>query len=142
MKPSPNKMVGIWIDRSRSVLVSIKEKETGIKEIISGMQKNVRFTGGAFKETEEDIRDRRIRNQFNTYLDKVVNSLSDAGYLLIMGPGNAKNELVKSLIKSRFQGRIVSVETADKMTERQFTARVRACFQESARAEKTKLPTF
>ncbi|MGE5400827.1 MAG: hypothetical protein ACM3S2_10510 [Ignavibacteriales bacterium] len=125
---------GIWIDRNRSVIVSLEGDEAVIRVINSDMEKNVRFTRGAFKETEEDIRNRRIRNQFHVYLENVAGKLRDTDYLLVMGPGNAKIELGKHLIKSRFRGHIISIETADKMTERQLAAKVRARFMQKETA--------
>jgi hypothetical protein len=49
---------------------------------------------------------------------------------LIFGPGEAKGELKKRLESKGLGGRIVGVETTDKMTERQIAAKVRAYFQE------------
>jgi hypothetical protein len=47
---------------------------------------------------------------------------------LIFGPGEAKGELTKRLERIDLSGRIVSVETVDKMTERQIAAKVRRYF--------------
>lgn len=120
--------VGVWVDRSRSFIVTLSSSHIETTVIASDMQKNVRFMGGAFKETEEDIRDRKIRNQFNIYLDKVTLKLQDVTHLFIMGPGNAKLELQKHLLKARYRGRIIAIETAGKMTERQIIAKVSGRF--------------
>ena len=45
-----------------------------------------------------------------------------------MGPGEAKGELADNLQRSGLGGRIVAVEAADKMTDRQIAARVRQLF--------------
>jgi hypothetical protein len=51
---------------------------------------------------------------------------------LIFGPGEAKGELQKRIKKNRLGGRIVGIETVDKMTSRQIAAKVRRYFQENS----------
>lgn len=48
--------------------------------------------------------------------------------ILIIGPGEAKGELVKRLEADDIGGRIVGIETVDKMTDRQIAERVRQQF--------------
>jgi len=48
--------------------------------------------------------------------------------ILIIGPGEAKGELVKRLERDEIGGRIVGIETVDKMTNRQIAERVRQQF--------------
>ena len=48
--------------------------------------------------------------------------------ILIFGPGEAKGELKKRLEGDKLGGRIVSIETVDKMTDRQIAAKVRQHF--------------
>jgi hypothetical protein len=45
--------------------------------------------------------------------------------MLIFGPGEAKGELKKRLKKANLSGRIVGMETVDKMTDHQIAAKVR-----------------
>jgi hypothetical protein len=59
----------------------------------------------------------------------VISHIRDADSILIFGPGEAKGELKKRLESKGLGGRIVAVETTDKMTERQIAAKVRAYFQ-------------
>jgi hypothetical protein len=66
----------------------------------------------------------------NIYYEAVIASLRDAESILIFGPGEAKGELKKRLEKSNLGGRIVGVETSDKMTDRQIAAKVRQYFAE------------
>jgi len=58
----------------------------------------------------------------------VIASIRDAESILIFGPGEAKGELKKRLEGDKLGGRIVSIETVDKMTDRQITAKVRQHF--------------
>jgi hypothetical protein len=48
--------------------------------------------------------------------------------MLIFGPGEAKGELKKRLESNNLGGRIVGIETVDKMTDRQIAAKVRQYF--------------
>ena len=52
---------------------------------------------------------------------------------MIFGPGEAKGELKKRIKKNKLSGRIVGIETVDKMTHRQILARVRQYFKNSVR---------
>jgi hypothetical protein len=47
---------------------------------------------------------------------------------LILGPGEAKGELEQRLERKGLSGRVVAIETDDKMTNRQIAARVREQF--------------
>jgi hypothetical protein len=47
---------------------------------------------------------------------------------LVLGPGEAKTELHERLKNEGLDGRIVGIETVDKMTDRQIAARVRQRF--------------
>ena len=59
---------------------------------------------------------------------EVVESLRDAEAILIFGPGEAHGELKKRLEHARLGDRVVGIETADKMTDNQITAKVRERF--------------
>ncbi len=65
----------------------------------------------------------------NRYYDEVISHLRDAASILLLGPGEAKGELEKRLASKGLGGRIVGVETADKMTAPQIVARVREHFE-------------
>jgi hypothetical protein len=54
--------------------------------------------------------------------------MRDAESILIFGPGEAKGELRKRLERNNLGGRIVAIETVDKMTDRQIAAKVRQHF--------------
>lgn len=62
----------------------------------------------------------------------MTSHLRDAESILIFGPGEAKGEPKKRLVKNKLGGRIVGIETVDKMTDRQIAAKVRKYFQENS----------
>lgn len=120
--------VGLWIDHRKAVVVRIIDKLEEIKVITSNVDKHVRFSGEAQKQAEEDQQDRRFRNQLNQFYDGVISFLRDAESILIIGPGKAKLEFKKRLETETQSGRIVGLETVDKMTDNQIVARVKGYF--------------
>ncbi|MGH8502631.1 MAG: hypothetical protein ACREVE_09190 [Gammaproteobacteria bacterium] len=56
--------------------------------------------------------------------------IRDAESILLFGPGEAKDELKQRLEGNNLAGRVVGVETVDKMTDRQIAAKVRQHFAE------------
>ena len=120
--------VGLWIDHRKAVIVSITGDQEEINSITSDMEKHVRFSGGAQKDSEEDERDRKFTNHLNKYYDEVVSFIRDAVSILIVGPGEAKVEFKKRLENEKQLGRVVDIETVDKMTDNQIAAKVRSHF--------------
>jgi len=125
-----NKQAGLWIDHRKAVVVLITDEGEEIKKITSGMEKHVRFTGGAASEdgSTEDVRDRQFGNHLNSYYDQVIAIVRDADSIQIFGPGEAKGELEKRLEHEGLKEHILAIETVDKMTDRQIAAKVRGHF--------------
>ncbi|MFM9079551.1 MAG: hypothetical protein ACKOTE_05345, partial [Opitutaceae bacterium] len=61
--------------------------------------------------------------------DRVFATIPGAGSLLLLGPGHAKVDFRKHLQSAGWAGRVVGVEPADKMTDRQVGAVVREYFR-------------
>jgi hypothetical protein len=121
------KNIGLWIDHRKAVIVIGTEGGEELKKITSNMEKHVRFTGGTTSEdgSTEDVRDRRFENHLNSYYDEVIAVIRDADSIQIFGPGEAKGELKKRLEREGLKAHILVVETVDKMTDRQISAKVR-----------------
>ena len=64
------------------------------------------------------------------FLAEVMNAVSDAGEILIIGPGSAKTELAKYLREqpSKIGDRIVAVEAADHPSDREIVAHAKQYF--------------
>ena len=122
--------VGLWIDHSKAVIVIVSDKGEETEQIESGMEKHVRFSGGSRSEQGggEDQQDRQFTGHLNTYYDEVIACLRAAESIFIFRPGEAKGELEKRLARNGLSGRVVSIETVDKMTEREIAAKVRHYF--------------
>lgn len=121
------KQIGLWIDHRKAVIVIVTEEGEELKKITSNIEKHVRFTGGNASEdgSTEDVRDRQFGNHLNSYYDEVIAVIRGADSIQIFGPGEAKGELEKRLEREGLKAHIFAIETVDKMTDRQISAKVR-----------------
>src|SRR5512146_1439062 len=128
--------VGLWIDHRKAVIMAVTDRGEATRLVISKIDKQLGRFGGARSTTPyesqqvpaDDSRQRKLTGHLNIYYDAVIASIRDAESILIFGPGEAKGELKKRLVEDRLGGRIVSVETVDKMTDRQIAAKIRQYF--------------
>ena len=123
--------VGLWIDHRETFLVFVGDDGEENRRIESGMEKHVRFSGGnrPAEGSADDQQDRQFTAHLNRYYDEVISHVRDAESILLFGPGEAKGELEKRLASKGLGGRIVGVDTVDKMTAPQIAARVREHFR-------------
>lgn len=126
---------GVWIDHKKAMIVVITDKGEEIKLIISKVEKQPGRSGGVRTTAPyekqimaDDSLERAFSGHLNIYYDAVISSIRDAVAIMIFGPGEAKGELKKRIKKNKLSGRILGIETADKMTHRQISARVRQYF--------------
>jgi hypothetical protein len=132
------KNVGLWIDHRKAVILVLAERDEEVRRVESNMERHVRFRGGMRGRTPymaqyldaEDRGDNRVTVHLNHYYGEIVKNIRDAESIFIMGPGEAKHELEKRMTRSRIKNRIVQVENADKLTDRQIMARVRRFFKD------------
>jgi hypothetical protein len=124
------KQAGLWIDHRKAVIVLVTDESEETKKIISGVEKDVRFSSGDGSDhgSTEDMRDRQFQNHLNTYYDEVIAVIRDAESIQIFGPGEAKGELEKRLEHAGLKEHVLAVETVDKMTDHQISAKVRERF--------------
>jgi hypothetical protein len=130
------KGIGLWIDHREAIVVILTDAGEEIKHFTSHNEKHIRYSGSSPAEpsqglkevTSEDARDRKFDNQLNKSYDEIIASVRDADTIQIFGPGEAKGEFEKRLEKEGFKGHILKIETVDKMTDRQISAKVRDQF--------------
>jgi len=137
--------VGLWIDHRKALIVAVTDKGEEIRLIISKVEQPGR--SGGIRSTApyesqlvpaDDSRERRSTGLLNIYYNAVIACIRDAESILIFGPGEAKGQLKKRLERDKLGGRIVGIETIDRMTDHQIAAKVRRYFQEN-RDEKGQL---
>jgi hypothetical protein len=133
--------VGLWIDHRKANIVTVTDKGEEMGLVISKAEKQPRRSGdsplkGPYEPHQvpaQDSQQRTLTEHLNIYYDAVIASIRDAEAILIFGPGEAKGELEERLKKNGLGGRIVGIEAADKMTDRQIAAKVRQRFPSSVR---------
>ena len=136
-----NKNVGLWLDHKKAVILVLAEQREEFKKIESNIERHFRFRGGAKGRTPyaaqyyvaEDRTDKRLMSQLNKFYREIIRSLRGADSILLMGPGEAKHELESRISHERVKYRIADVQTTDKLTDRQFIAKVRKYFRDLSR---------
>lgn len=122
------KELGLWIDHREAVIVTVSAEGDEIQRVTSDVEKHGHFSSGALQGSPEDRRDRRFGEHLHQYYAEVIAAIREADSILILGPGEAKGELEKQLAQEKLSGRIVGIETEDKLTEPQIVAKVRRHF--------------
>jgi hypothetical protein len=131
-----NSNAGVWIDHRQSVVVTLTANGEHIAHIASHVEKHPERAGdsplkGTYEARQvpaDDSRQRALTGELNIYYDAVIAALRDCESVLLLGPGEAKGELHKRLLKRKRGPRVAAVETEDKMTDPQIIAKVRAHF--------------
>lgn len=124
--------IGLWIDHREALIVTAAHQGDAagkeIQHIRSMLEEHGRFSANAPEGSPEDRRDLRLGQQRRQYYAAVIAAIRTADAILILGPGEAKGELKKQLEHEKLGGRIVDIETVDKLTEPQLVAKVRKHF--------------
>jgi hypothetical protein len=127
---------GVWIDHRRAAIVVLSPDGEHLREVTSKVEKHLERGGdrpmrGSYEAGQvpaDDSRQRALTGELNAYFDAVIAAVREYSPLLILGPGEAKGELQKRLIKKNLGAAVAAVQTADKMTDPQLIAKVRAYF--------------
>jgi len=130
------KQAGLWIDHREATIVTLTDGGEEIKHILSNNAKHIRYTGSSHSKTpeglkevtSEDQRDRQFGNHLNKFYDEVIAAIQDAETVQIFGPGEAKGELKKRIEHEGIKAHILAIETTDKLTDHQISAKVRDRF--------------
>jgi hypothetical protein len=136
------KNLGLWIDHRKAVVVVVTDNGEEIKLINSKVEKQLRRSvasdskpqHGSLQVPADDLKERVFMGHLNVYYDEVIAFIREAESILIFGPGEAKGELKNRMERSKLGRHIVSIETVDKMTDRQIAARVREYFLKQSSA--------
>jgi microcompartment protein CcmK/EutM len=140
------KYTGIWVDHKKAVIVTKKQTERSYEEdteiavtqISSDVERKVRLAGGSRTRNTpwgpQDVAvdskiEARQKQQLKKFYHQIIEFITDADKILIMGPGEAKLELKKEIETSKaLIPKIVGVHTSDKMTNNQIAAKVKSYF--------------
>jgi hypothetical protein len=132
-------VAGLWIDHRKAIIVTLSDKGEKIREILSNVEKQPgRFNGKRLTTSFEsqlipadDKQQRAFTKHLNGFYNEVFSCISAAESVLIFGPGKAKGELKNLMEQNNLHDRVVVMESADKMTDRQIAARAHSYFASS-----------
>jgi hypothetical protein len=127
---------GLWIDHRKAIVVKVSDKGEKTQQILSNVEKQLGRIDGkhsiASFESQlvqaDDKQQRGFTKNLDAFYGEVLASIQDVESILLFGPGEAKGELKKIMEHNNHGTRVVVMETADKMTDRQIAAKVRHYF--------------
>ena len=120
--------IGIWIDHKKAVIVTLSAGHVSTKTLVSNVGPHTRYAGSQEGGGEKKYEERHSQD-LDRYYDDVIRQLGEPDALLLFGPGEAKRQLKDRLGRSNvLSERIVAVESADKLTDPQIVAKVKAHF--------------
>lgn len=128
--------VGLWLDHSRAVIVTVTDKVQPqvVLTVKAEQQRHHSATAPqrgryeAQKVPADSSRQRIFTQHLNRYYDAIIAGIGAAEAIILFGPGEAKGELQKRLAVKKPGGGNVTVITAGKLTNRQIAAKVRRHF--------------
>lgn len=130
----PRNLMGVWLDGSKAVLVTLQGEKEKLLKIESGIETHERIDGetnqsGRFGNQfveNEHAKEKRIREMETRFLEKVMKAVSSADQLLVFGPAMMKTRFEKMFKQeSGPKPNLRAVEPADSMTDNQIAAKVR-----------------
>ncbi len=137
MKDVMKKKVGIWIDLSKAVIVTLHGDEREIhviegidnRERIPGEGKSFTRFGNQFFNLERQ-KESKFKHQVKTFMKSVEKRVIKSDELVIFGPANMKKELANMILKNKtLAQKLKGVESADSMTDNQLAAWVASYFE-------------
>jgi hypothetical protein len=127
--------IGIWIDHRKAVIAELLPDGSRLTIIDSTVEKHLQRGGdsplhGRYEAQQvpaDDKQQRALTGELNHYYDRIIAALPHKDGLYLFGPGEAKGELLRRLLKANPHAE-PSIETTDKLTDRQIVAAVRKHF--------------
>lgn len=137
------KKIGIWLDKEKAHLVTLKNEDVRFKTIFSQIE-FFHPKGGARSKTrwgpQDVVQDskylEREKHQLKLYFKELAKTMEDAEAIAIFGPADTNLKFYKEL-KENFKTlalKVKTVEKVDSMTENQVKAMVRNFFNKKTRA--------
>ncbi len=121
---------GIWIDHRQAVLIRLKGERAFTETIESEIDSKMLSSRGPSETgSSEKRRDRRLALQYAQFYQDIVGRLNDIDVLLIMGPGEAKTELLKVISETPSTKAIITkMQAKDNLTKPQLVAFIKEYF--------------
>ena len=129
---------GIWIDGKKAIIVHLYDHTEVVDVLESDVAYRQRFPGetkaftriGDHYVSNEEKDEERLHHEKKNFCEDVVAKLDTECDVVIFGPAQMKNELLKVLREHhQFALKQISLKPADEMTVRQFVRTVHDYFQ-------------
>ena len=128
--------VGLWIDHREAIAVLLREGGEEVRHFRAENEKLAHSPTTAHAEPQdrllqrapEDLLDRKVEHSLHKYYDEIIGGMREAESIHIFGPGEAKREFEKRAIAQGLKERIAGMESADRMTDRQFLAKIKEIY--------------
>ncbi|WP_272023016.1 hypothetical protein [Olleya namhaensis] len=132
------KQTGIWIDKEKAHLVSIKDGAESFDTILSNLEdynihggSGTRLKGGPQDVVQDSKYLEREKHQLKHYFKDIATQIKDADALVIFGPAGTNEKFNKEL-QDNFNtigAKVKAVKKADSMTKNQVKAWVKDFFK-------------
>jgi stalled ribosome rescue protein Dom34 len=131
------KNIGIWLDKEKAYIVSLKNDKTSIDTIQSEIEtfnigggSGTRFKGGPQDVVQDSKYLEREKHQLRAYFKEIASQLKNTNEIVIFGPANTNEKFYRELEENYkdIYVKIKAVKKADSMTDNQIKALVRNFF--------------
>jgi len=132
------KQIGVWMDHSKALIVGHDNGSATLLETVDSPYERIirepgegddktRFTGNSEHSSNNEYRKNNTsQNELNEYFKMLEGKVKMYDDILLFGPSTAKEQFRNRLRENKsFDGKWLSVQPADKMTENQLLAFVR-----------------
>lgn len=127
-------VIGIWIDMGEANIISLDGSKSTVQKVINDLEKHKHLltarhggtqSGRQFINRERSEQE-KLDHELDHYLAEVLKVLDVAPRMVIFGPAATKKELAKRMkANARWRRSEITVEPADKMTDKQKVAWLR-----------------
>ena len=132
------KMVGLWIDKQKSIIVNLNGKSEKVETLYSEFEGKIRIDGESKQYTRlgkqffpnEKSREEKNKQILKKYYESVISKIKNNDSIIIIGPAEAKKELYKQMATSKeLIEKVELIENADSMTDNQVVATLKKYFE-------------
>ncbi len=131
------KNIGIWLDKEKAYIVSLKNDEIIVDIIQSKIEtfnigggSGTRFKGGPQDVVQDSKYLEREKHQLKAYFKEIASQLKNTNEIVIFGPANTNEKFYRELEENYkdIYVKVKAVKKADSMTDNQIKALVRNFF--------------
>lgn len=142
MSTLTNNKVGIFLDHSKAEIIGFENGDAFIIETVDSPYERIKREDGEssdkskfgaspqFASNNENRKNNIAQNELKEYFSILEQKLAEYDLILLFGPTTAKDQLRNALAENKlFAEKTIVVKSADKITDNQKVAFVRAHYQ-------------